>query len=138
MLWIGNVFQSSQAGLPRMPSPRRTAYTLACSGPNQKPCHKLNFELMNRTPADWGLELSSAFCSCRPAEINEKALPGRYGPEGLFISAGSESCLNAGEILPEELPYIVRRSLLQEVSRPRGWAGEKSAAEFGESWPSGN
>ena len=39
-----------------------------------------------------------------------------------WSSAGSASCLNTGEILPVVLPYVVRHSLLQEVSRTRGRA----------------
>jgi len=122
MLWIGKAFQSSHAGLPVLLEIFANGKHHGLVRPKPKALPQRQFSVGSRTPADWGLELSSAFCACWLAEINEKAWPGRYGPEGLVISAGSASCLNTGEILPEVLPYVVRHSLLQEVSRTRGWA----------------
>src|SRR6266704_1324881 len=83
MLLRGKVFQSSPAGLPVLLEIFANGKHLGLVRPKPKALPQRQFSVGSRTPADWGLELSSAFCACWLAEINEKAWPGRYGPEGL-------------------------------------------------------
>src|SRR5215467_11179106 len=139
MLWVGQAFQSLRrpSGGPSDLLP--TANTLAWSGPNQRPCHKLNFELITGR-----LPIGAWNCRAHSAPVGwQKSIPksvaGQIWPRGL-------SHQPRVRILPERRRNTFRSTAICHwtLSFARGvqnaglGAGEKSAAEFGEGWPAGN